>query len=92
MMEFISQHQFGIAAVVYWIYSAAVSALPDPAPRGSPAYLWLYRFSHTIAGNITTALGSRIPGLKILGLVVWFRCCWFRQRRVRRTTRFILVR
>src|SRR5581483_5306799 len=39
-------------------------------PHGSPAYLWLYRFSHTIAGNITTVFGSRIPGLKILGLVV----------------------
>ena len=70
MMEFICQHQFGIAVVAYWIYSAAVSALPDPAPGGSPAYLWLYRFSHTIAGNITTVFGSRIPGLKILGLVV----------------------
>ncbi len=57
-------------AVVYWIYSAAVSALPDPVPHGDgPAYLWLYRFSHTIAGNLTTAFGSRIPGLKILGLV-----------------------
>src|SRR5690349_2134940 len=70
MMEFLCRHQFGIAAAAYWIYSAAVSALPDPAPRGSPAYLWLYRFSHTIAGNLTTVIGSRIPGLKILGLVV----------------------
>ena len=70
MIEFISQHQFGIAAAIYWIYSAAVSALPDPVPNGNPAYLWLYRFSHTIAGNITTVFGSRIPGLKILGLVV----------------------
>src|SRR5437588_8802813 len=70
MIEFIFQHQFGLAVAAYWIYSAAVSALPDPAPGGSPAYLWLYRFSHTIAGNITTVFSSRIPGLKILGFVV----------------------
>jgi hypothetical protein len=82
MLQFIAQHQFWIAVVMYWILSAAVSALPEPAGNGSPVYLWLYRFSHTIAGNLTTALstaaryragaspGSRIPGLKILGLVV----------------------
>jgi hypothetical protein len=70
MMAFIFQHPYGIAVAVYWIYSAAVSVLPAPVPHGSPAYLWLYRFSHTIAGNMTTVLGSRIPGLKTLGLVV----------------------
>ena len=67
---FISQHQFWIAVAVYWIYSAAVSSLPEPAGNGSPVYQWLYRFSHTIAGNLTTAFGSGIPGLKVLGLVL----------------------
>src|SRR5207249_8663576 len=33
-------------------------------------YLWLYRFLHTIAGNITTAFGSRIPGLKTFTLLL----------------------
>src|SRR5213594_703949 len=64
MFEFVSQHQFGIAVAAYWIFSAAVSSLPDPSPSGSAGYLWLYRFCHTTAGNITTALGSRIPELK----------------------------
>src|SRR5262245_21497619 len=67
---FITQHQFWIAVAVYWIYSAAVSALPEPAGNGSPVYQWLYRFSHTIAGNLTTAFGSGIPGLKVIGLVL----------------------
>jgi hypothetical protein len=67
MFEFITQHQFWIAVVIYWIYSAAVSSLPEPGTTGSPAYLWLYRFSHTIAGNLTTAFGGRMPGLKIPG-------------------------
>jgi hypothetical protein len=70
VLQFIAQHQFWIAVVMYWILSAAVSALPEPAGNGSPVYLWLYRFSHTIAGNLTTVFSSRIPGLKILGLVV----------------------
>ena len=63
MIAFITQHQFWAAVAGYWILSAAVSALPEPAGNSSPTYLWLYRFSHTIAGNITTAFGSRIPGM-----------------------------
>jgi type II secretory pathway pseudopilin PulG len=66
MIEFLVQHQFWAAVAAYWIFSAAVSAMPEPGPSGSPGYLWLYRFLHTTAGNITTALGSRIPGLKTI--------------------------
>ncbi len=75
MFEFLIQHQFWAAVVAYWIFSAAVSAMPDPGGSAGPGYLWLYRFLHTTAGNITTALltaaryracasrGSKIPGL-----------------------------
>jgi hypothetical protein len=70
MFDFITQHQFGAAVAIYWIFSAAVSSLPEPGPKNSPGYLWLFRFAHTVAGNITTAFGSRIPGLRILGLVL----------------------
>jgi hypothetical protein len=78
MLQFVLQHQFGIAVAAYWIFSAAVSALPEPAPyrarasrpeplpTGNAGYLWLYRFCHTTAGNLSTAFGSRIPGTKIL--------------------------
>ena len=68
MCDFIVQHRFWIAVAVYWIYSAAVSSLPEPAGNAGPVYLWLYRFSHTIAGNLTTAFGGRIPGVKVLAL------------------------
>jgi hypothetical protein len=67
MIEFLLQHQFWVAVGMYWIFSAAVSSMPEPAPDGSAGYLWLYRFLHTTAGNITTALGTRIPGFKIVG-------------------------
>jgi hypothetical protein len=63
MINFLLQHQFGVAVVLYWIFSAAISALPEPKPNGSPGYLWLYRFLHTTAGNLTTAF-DRLPGMK----------------------------
>ena len=31
MFEFVKQDQFWIAVVAYWVFSAAVSALPEPA-------------------------------------------------------------
>lgn len=63
MWNLILQHQFWSAVIAYWIYSAAVSAMPDPMPNGNPGYLWMYRFLHTIAGNMTTAFGAKIPGI-----------------------------
>ena len=66
MFEFITQHQSLAAVVLYWIFSAAVSSMPDPNGGSAPGYLWLFRFAHTVAGNITTVFGSKIPGLKPL--------------------------
>ncbi|OLD57225.1 MAG: hypothetical protein AUI54_03445 [Acidobacteria bacterium 13_1_40CM_2_56_5] len=70
MFELLSEHQFWAAVVIYWIFSAAVSSMPDPASNGNPGYLWLYRFLHTIAGNITTVFGSKIPGLKTFTMLL----------------------
>lgn len=66
MINFVLQHQFWAAVGLYWIFSAAVSAMPEPDTDSRPAYIWLFRFLHTTAGNITTVFGSRIPGLKPL--------------------------
>ena len=82
MLNFLTQHQFGAAMGIYWIFSAAVSAMPEPGVNSHRGYLWLYRFLHTTAGNITTALltaaryracaspGNRFPGLKTLALLL----------------------
>jgi len=43
MFEFVIQHQFWTAVVIYWIFSAAVSSTPNPAANGNAAYLWLCR-------------------------------------------------
>src|SRR5260370_9282351 len=70
MFQFLTQHQFGSTVALYWIYSAAVSSMPDPAANTNPGYTWLYRFLHTIAGNLTTAFSAKIPGLKTLVFVL----------------------
>ena len=46
--------------------------MPEPAANSAAGYLWLYRFCHTTAGNLTTAFGNKLPGLKtiILGLTI----------------------
>lgn len=64
MMNFLLQHQFWVAVGLYWIFSAAISAMPEPAPNGSVGYAWLYKFLHTTAGNLTTAFGNKIPGIR----------------------------
>ena len=89
MFEFVMQHQFWTAVAIYWVYSAAVSSMPDPRQWQS-GLSWLYRFCHTVAGNITTAFlaryracalrGSRTP-VNRLGLVwiapllLWISAC-----------------
>src|SRR5262249_11390054 len=52
------------------IYSAAVSSMPDPTANANPGYTWLYRFLHTIAGNLTTVFSGKIPGLKTLAFLL----------------------
>jgi hypothetical protein len=66
MIEFAVRHRFWIAAGLYWIFSAAVSAMPEPDDDASSGYLWLYRFLHTTAGNLTTVFGNRIAGMKTI--------------------------
>ena len=56
--------------------------MPDPAANAHPGYTWLYRFLHTIAGNLSTVISEaaryracaspseKIPGLKTLVLVL----------------------
>ena len=69
MFELVTHHQFWTAVAGYWIFSAAIGSMPEPASNNGAGYLWIYRFLHTLAGNIATAFGSRIPGLKALALV-----------------------
>ena len=48
----------------YWIFNAAVEAMPEPMPNGSPGYCWAYKFLNTLSGNVQEAFRHRIPGIK----------------------------
>ena len=70
MFDFVAKHEFWVAVGAYWVFSAAVSALPTPSSNAQAAYLWMYRFLHTLAGNVTTVFGSRIPGASTIAAVL----------------------
>jgi hypothetical protein len=82
MFAFVMQHQSWAAVLICWVFSAAVSSFleaspwracasrPEPAADSAGGYLWLYRFCHTTAGNLTTVFGSKIPGLKTVAVVL----------------------
>lgn len=49
----------GIAAL--WIYSAAVSSLPQSTEQSSTFYTWFYAFLKRIAGDLSATFGKYIP-------------------------------
>lgn len=61
MWAFVLAHWTYFLLGGYWVFSAAVSAMPDPMPNGGQGYLWAFRFLHTIAGNLSTVIGTKIP-------------------------------
>lgn len=63
MIQFVMQHQFAAGVGLVWVISAAVSAMQEPDASSTRGYRWLFRFAHTIAGNIKTVFGGKIPGL-----------------------------
>ena len=70
MFEFLMQHEFWAAVGMYWTFSAAVSSMPNPSVTNGAGYLWVYRFLHTLAGNITMVFGSRVPGTALTLLLM----------------------
>ena len=62
MLNLIEDPHFWLLVGAYWIFIAAVGALAPPTPASGPGYQFLFKFLHTLAGNITTAFGSHIPG------------------------------
>ncbi|GEM_PF-3151539 len=49
--------------LAYWVYSAAVGAMPMPQPGGSGFYKWAFAFLHGVAGNVNRALvAMKVPG------------------------------
>lgn len=62
MFNIIQDPNFWFLVGLYWIFNSAVGAMPEPNGVSGPWYGFFYKFLHTLAGNITTAFGSKVPG------------------------------
>lgn len=62
LISFLSNPILWKAVLAYWLFNAAVAALPQP--NGGKFYQFVYRFLHILAGNIDRAAQKlNIPGI-----------------------------
>jgi hypothetical protein len=55
------QHYPTISALIsYYVLSAAIGALPAPRPDAGLFYQWFFKFTNTLAGNLTRAFSSKL--------------------------------
>lgn len=62
MQSIFLAHPFWSGVGALWVFSAAVSAMPEPNGSGN-GYKWLYGFLHGLSANLKMAFGSKVPGL-----------------------------
>ncbi len=55
--------QFWLLVGGYWVFSAGVGALESPDEHSGKLYRWAFRFLNTLAGNLSRAFASKIPGV-----------------------------
>lgn len=41
--------------ITYWVFSAAVGAMPTPSTNANAFYIFLFRFAHGVSGNLNRA-------------------------------------
>jgi hypothetical protein len=47
----------------YWVFSAAVGAMPTPNEKSADWYVFLFRFGHALSGNLNrAAVALKVPG------------------------------
>lgn len=44
-----------LAIALYWVFSAMVGALPTPDTTSGKGYVFLFRFLHSLSGNLNRA-------------------------------------
>jgi hypothetical protein len=62
IISFVQAHPTTVTLVAYYILSAAIGSLPAPGPASSNFYQWFFKFSNTLAGNLTRAFSSKLGG------------------------------
>ena len=45
----------GMAMLLYYVFNCLVQSMPDPDAGSTTAYVWVFKFLHTLAGNINVS-------------------------------------
>ena len=70
MLQFVTQHEFWTAVVSYWMFSAAVSSMPDLTSTGNSGYQWLFSLPAHRRGLRHHGVRQQNPGIKDTGVCV----------------------
>ena len=63
LTDLLANRTFWEVLVGYWLFSAAVGAMPTPQQGSSMGYQFLFRFAHILSGNVNrAAVALKVPG------------------------------
>lgn len=65
MIALIQAHPYGFTISIYYVFSAGVSSMPAPDSTSGNGYVWLFKFLHMIAGDISAAFASKLPQIPL---------------------------
>lgn len=61
--ELLANPLFWKILLSYWVFSAAIGAMPTPKADGSTLYMFIFRFGHALSGNLNrAAVALKVPG------------------------------
>ena len=53
-------HPYIATLVSYWVLSAFIGALPSPTANSSALYVFIFKFSNSLGGNLLRALSTKV--------------------------------
>jgi hypothetical protein len=63
MIHWVNSHGVEVM-VLYAVFSAAISPLPEPTQASNPFYRWFYGFMHGLSLNLDKVAASIKPPIK----------------------------
>lgn len=64
LAHLISQHPAIATGIIFVIVNGAITSLPSPKPDSSIFYQWFFGFTHSVLGNLSRVLATRIPDVQ----------------------------
>jgi hypothetical protein len=58
-MDALVNHPIWDTIIIFWIFSAAVNAMPEPTSTSSGFYSWVYVFLTVLLGHVSDAIHRR---------------------------------